>query len=141
VSRDEPPLGLLLARSSRAVTHAFEQALAAAGGSVPVWQVLLLVRARQWHAQSHMAEALGISAATLTHHLSALERQGVVRRWRDEGNRRVQQVALTEPGEQLFLGLREIARRHDERLRAELTPEEAETLAALLRRLELAFRS
>src|SRR3954468_12920723 len=112
-----PPIGLRLTRTSRVVTQAFERAMAGAGGSASAWQVLLLVRSEQWGTQSRMAEAMGITGATLTHHLNALESQGLVRRWREESNRRVQQVALTDKGEALFERLREVAVRHDERLR------------------------
>src|SRR4051812_12934618 len=91
-----PPLGLRLARTARVVTQAFERAMAQAGGSASTWQVLVLVRSEQWGTQAQMAEAMGITGATLTHHLNALERQGLVRRWRDDENRRVQHVALTD---------------------------------------------
>ena len=110
--------------------------MADAGGSAPAWQVLLLVRSQQWGTQSRMAEAMGISGATLTHHLNALEQQGLVHRWRDAGNRRGQQVALTEAGEELFARLRQVAAAHDRRLRAHLTAEETAQLAELLEKLQ-----
>jgi MarR family transcriptional regulator for hemolysin len=135
-----PPLGLRLARTARTVTQAFERALADAGGSAAAWQVLLLVRSGRWGNQARMAEAMGITGATLTHHLNALEAQGLVRRWRERDNRRVQQTALTPAGEQLFEQLREVAMRHDERLRSQLTDAEADTLATLLDRLEAGLR-
>jgi MarR family transcriptional regulator, transcriptional regulator for hemolysin len=131
-----PPLGVRLVRAARTATQAFEQALAEAGGSVPVWQVLLLVRTRQWDTQSEMARALGITGATLTHHLNAMEAQGLVRRWRESGNRRVQLVELTQAGEAAFERLRHVATRHDERLRSQLTAEQAAMLAELLERVE-----
>src|SRR5213595_2541434 len=118
-----PPIGLRLARTARVVTNAFERAMAEARGSAAAWQVLLLVRSEQWGTQARMAEAMGISGATLTHHLNALERQGLVRRWRDDGNRRVQRVALTDEGDALFERLRAVALRHDERLRSRLSDE------------------
>src|SRR3954452_19249142 len=121
-----PPIGLRLTRTARAVSHAFERALAEAGGSAATWQVLLLVRSQKWGTQSQMAEAMGITGATLTHHLNALEDQGLVRRWREASNRRVQQVALTEAGEALFDGLRDVAMRHDQRLRTNLSDKEVE---------------
>src|ERR1700729_4455945 len=93
-----PPIGLKLTRTSRAVTQAFERAMAAAGGSVSTWQVLLLVRSAKWDTQSELADELGITGATLTHHLNALERKGLVRRWREDSNRRGQPVELTEAG-------------------------------------------
>src|SRR5690349_20402154 len=119
------PIGLQLSRTARAVTHTFEKALGAAGGSVPTWQVLLLVRSRQWDTQSELARAMSVTSATLTHHLNALESHGLVRRWREAANRRVQRVELTEAGIALFDRLREVAVAHDARLRETLGPEDA----------------
>jgi MarR family transcriptional regulator for hemolysin len=131
-----PPIGLRLARTARAVTQAFERSMAEAGGSASAWQVLLLVRSGQWGAQSRMAEAMGITGATLTHHLNGLEAQGLVRRWREPSNRRVQLVELTPEGEALFDRLRAVAVAHDRRLRAGLGEDELSRLAALLDRLQ-----
>jgi MarR family transcriptional regulator for hemolysin len=130
-----PPLGLHLARTAHFATQAFERAMAEAGSSVSTWQVLVLVRARQWGTQTKLAEAMGITGATLTHHLNALEGQGLIRRWREADNRRVQQVALTDEGEALFDRLRKVAMRHDKRLRSQLTDDEAAQLAGLLDKL------
>ena len=130
-----PPIGLRLTRTARVVSNAFERSMAEAGGSASAWQVLLLVRSQRWGAQSRMAEAMGISGATLTHHLNALEDQGLVRRWRDAGNRRVQQVALTEAGEELFAQLRQVAANHDRRLRSHLSDAETAQLSELLEKL------
>ena len=136
-SRPVPaPIGLRLTRTSRAVTQAFERAMAQAGGSVSTWQVLLLVRSANWDTQSEMAEQLGITGATLTHHLNALERKGLVRRWREDNNRRVQRAELTDEGVELFNRLRAVAVRHDKLLRSQLSDDEVEQLGALLERLE-----
>lgn len=131
-----PPIGLKLTRTSRAVTQAFERAMAEAGGSVSTWQVLLLVRSANWDTQSEMADQLGITGATLTHHLNALERKGLVRRWREDNNRRVQRAELTDAGVELFNRLRAVAQRHDRLLRSQLSDDEIEQLGALLDRLE-----
>jgi MarR family transcriptional regulator, transcriptional regulator for hemolysin len=136
-----PPIGLRLTRASRAVTQAFERAMAQAGGSVSTWQVLLLVRSQNWDTQSELADQLGITGATLTHHLNALERKGLVRRWREDSNRRVQRVELTDDGVELFNRLREVARRHDRLLRSKLTEEEIDQLGELLGRLEAGVRA
>ncbi|RUY00203.1 MarR family transcriptional regulator, partial [Mesorhizobium sp. M2A.F.Ca.ET.040.01.1.1] len=78
--------------------------------------------------------------ATLTHHLNAMETQGLLTRRRDPENRRVHQVALTELGEALFEKLRLAAVDFDKRLRAGI-PEDrlaefAEVLAMLRRNAE-----
>jgi MarR family transcriptional regulator for hemolysin len=131
-----PPIGLRLSRTARTVTQAFERTLADAGGSAAAWQVLVLVRAQEWGTQARMAEAMGITAATLTHHLNALERQGLVRRWREAHNRRSQRVELTDAGAELFDRLRDVAMQHDERLRSLLSGEELAQLAVLLDKLQ-----
>jgi MarR family transcriptional regulator for hemolysin len=136
-----PPIGLRLARTARAVSQAFERAMAAAGGSASMWQVLLLIRSQQWGNQSEMAEALGITGATLTHHLNAMESQGLVRRWREASNRRVQHVELTGEGAAMFDRLRHVAMRHDERLRSGMTEEETAELAALLDKLQAGLQA
>ena len=135
-----PPLGLRLARTAHTVSQAFERAMAEAGGSASAWQVLLLVRSGEWGTQARIAEAMGVTGATLTHHLNGLEAQGLVRRWRDAENRRVQRVELTDAGAELFERLREVALEHDQRLRSHLSDQEAEQLAGLLDKLQAGVR-
>lgn len=109
------------------------------GSSRAAWQVLVLVRSREWGTQAAMAEAMGIRGATLTHHLNALERQGLVRRWREDANRRVQRAELTDQGAALFDRLRAVAGAHDQRLRATLDEGEVEQLAELLDKIQAGF--
>jgi MarR family transcriptional regulator for hemolysin len=61
-----------------------------------------------------------------------MERDGLVVRRRDPGNRRVQQVELTAAGEEMFDRLRVAARAHDERLRTGLSESEVGELERLL---------
>jgi MarR family transcriptional regulator for hemolysin len=131
-----PPIGLRLTRTARVAATAFERAMAEAGSSAAVFQVLVLVRSGEWGTQAGMAEAMGITGATLTHHLNAMEARGLVRRWREASNRRVQRVELTDAGAALFDRLRRVAMRHDARLRAKLSDAEAAQLAALLDKVE-----
>jgi MarR family transcriptional regulator for hemolysin len=83
-----------------------------------------------------MAEAMGVTGPTLTHHLNGLEAQGLVRRWREPSNRRVQLVELTPEGESLFDRLRSVAVDHDRRLRSGFSEDELSRLAELLDRLQ-----
>lgn len=133
----QPPIGLHLTRTARAASQAFERALVAAGGTTATWQVLLLVRSRNWGTQSELARAMGVTAATLTHHLNGLEERGLVARQRQADNRRVQQVTLTPAGEAMFDQLRGAALAHDERLRSALDPAELTQLRQLLDRLRV----
>jgi MarR family transcriptional regulator, transcriptional regulator for hemolysin len=129
------PIGLRLTQVSRAVSRAFDDALAAAGGSLPMWLVLLNLKTRSLGNQRELAEAMGIREATLTHHLNAMETGGLVTRQRDPANRRVHVVTLTEDGEQAFLRMRDAAVAFDRRLRRGISDAEAATLSDVLGRL------
>jgi MarR family transcriptional regulator for hemolysin len=131
----QEPLGLHLTRAARAVSRAFDDTLAAAGGSLPIWLVLISLKAQRLPNQRQIAESIGIQGATLTHHLNAMEVDGVLTRRRDPTNRRVHVVELTEAGEALFLRLRGAAVAFDRQLRAGLNEEEVATFTRVLDRL------
>ena len=116
-----PPLGLELARTAKVVSRAFDDALTRAGGSQPMWLVLISLKSRHLANQRELAEAVGIQGATLTHHLNAMESAGLVTRRRDPDNRRVHLVELTAAGDALFLRLRDAALAFDKSLRRGLS--------------------
>jgi len=124
-----------LARVAREAGRAFDAALAEAGGSLPVWLVLISLKSRQIANQRALADAVGIQEATLTHHLNAMEAAGLLTRRRDPANRRVHVVELTAEGDALFLRLREAAAAFDRRLRTGLSAAELEQFEAVLDRL------
>jgi MarR family transcriptional regulator, transcriptional regulator for hemolysin len=126
---------LHLTRVSRTVSRAFDDALAAAGGSLPVWLVLISLKRGQLASQRELADAVGVQGATLSHHLNAMEAAGLVTRRRDPRNRRLHVVELTPDGEALFSRLREVAFAFDQRLRAGLTGQDIDRLETLLTRL------
>ncbi len=129
------PIGLRLNQAARAVERAFDEALAEAGGTLPVWLVLLNLKIRKPTNQRQLAEAVGVREATLTHHLNTMDTRGLITRTRDAANRRVQVVTLTEAGEEAFLRLRTAAMAFDARLRTGLTDTDLATLSTLLSRL------
>ena len=129
------PIGLELARAARTVSRAFDDALGGARGSLPVWLVLLNLKTRRLASQRELADAIGLREATLTHHLNAMDADGLVTRRRDTANRRIQVVELTGAGEAAFLRLRDAAIAFDRRLRAGITDEEIASLRTVLDRL------
>jgi len=130
------PIGLRVTRTAKALSRAFDQELAAAGGTLPTWLILLSVKSGRAATQRELAKAVGIQGATLTHHLTALESAGLISRTRDPSNRRVQRVELTEAGDAAFLRLRQAAQRFDARLRQGLDEDEVDQLRELLGRLD-----
>jgi MarR family transcriptional regulator for hemolysin len=129
------PIGLRLTQAARAVERAFDEALGEAGGTLPVWLILLNLKIHKPANQRELADAVGVREATLTHHLNAMDARGLVTRTREASNRRVQVVALTEAGEAAFLRLREAAMAFDTKLRAGLADADLETLSGLLGQL------
>jgi MarR family transcriptional regulator for hemolysin len=129
------PIGLFLSQSARVVARAFDEVLEEAGGSLPVWLILLNLTIRRPDNQRELAEAVGVREATLTHHLNAMDTRGLITRRRDETNRRIHVVELTEDGQALFLRLRDTAVAFDAQLRNGLGDTELDTLRALLGRL------
>jgi MarR family transcriptional regulator for hemolysin len=130
------PIGLALANAAKRVSRAFDDALAQAGGSRPTWLILLALKAQKPDTHKQLAEAVGIEGATLTHHLNAMERSGLVSRERLAENRRVQRVELTPKGERTFLKLRDAAMAHDARLREGLSEDDLERTRAALARMQ-----
>lgn len=131
----EVPIGVVVSRVAKAAGRAFDDALEAAGGSGPMWLILMALRQRGVTPQGDLAAAVGVQGPTLTHHLNGLEAQGLVTRTRVEGNRRAHEVALTAAGEAMFHQLRSAAMAHDARLRQGLDAAELAALRDLLGRL------
>ncbi len=135
VRPEQTPIGLHLARTARVVGRAFDDALEAVDGSLPVWLVLLNLKIQRNTNQRSLAEAVGITGATLTHHLNAMEHDGLLTRRRDPVNRRNHIVEITPTGERTFMRLAAAAQEFDERLRSSLTAAELNKLRTLLDQL------
>src|SRR5216683_3409886 len=129
------PLGLRLARTAKQITRAFDDALAEAGGSQPVWLVLISLKTRRLASQRELADAVGIREATLTHHLNAMDASGLITRRRDPDNRRVHLVELTPAGEEAFYRMRRAAFAFNERLLVGFGEEELAEFGRVLDRL------
>jgi MarR family transcriptional regulator for hemolysin len=130
------PIGLQLANTSKAVSRAFNDRLAEAGGSVPVWLILSSLKSNERRSQLDLARAVGIEGPTLTRHLDGLEKHGIVRRVRDGSDRRAVRVELTPEGERLFQTLRQAVIAFNRNLTAGLTETELERVRRTLSRLE-----
>jgi MarR family transcriptional regulator for hemolysin len=84
--------------TSKAVSAAFNSALAAEGGSVPTWLILNSLKEGRWSTQLDLARSVGIEGPTLTRHLDNLEQSGFVIRQPSETDRRAVRVEITEAG-------------------------------------------
>jgi MarR family transcriptional regulator for hemolysin len=130
------PIGLQLARTAKVVGRAFNDALAEAGGTLPVWLVLSALRGGDPASQQELARVVGIEGPTLTRHLDQLEASGLVRRTAHPDDRRAMRVEPTRAGVELHERLLEVVIAFDRRLTAGLSRDELDTMGAMLRTLE-----
>jgi MarR family transcriptional regulator for hemolysin len=129
------PIGRAIASSAKLLSRAFERELAEAGGSQPVWLILLALKQQDWRTQQDLAAAVGIEGPTLTHHLDGLDKAGLIERARDPNDRRAVRVELTDAGDELFKRLAKAAIGFDQRLRAGLSDDELDEFRRVLARL------
>jgi MarR family transcriptional regulator for hemolysin len=95
------PLGRQLVFTAKAMREAFEDTLAAAGGSLGTWVVLSALSEVGFMTQAALASHVHLEGATITHHVDRLEKAGLVRRQLDPGDRRVRRLELTDAGAEL----------------------------------------
>jgi MarR family transcriptional regulator for hemolysin len=131
----ETPLGLLLSQTAKRLSRAFDDALAAVGGSLPTWLVLMSLMREGKLRHGELAQRVGIQGPTLTHHLDAMADQGLVLRERLPDNRRVQVASLTPAGVAMFHRLRSAAAEHDKRIRSAFSDAELSQMRTSLARL------
>ena len=132
---ERTPIGRKLAVTSKAVSTAFNAALAAQGGSVPVWLILSSLEQESWTTQLDLARALGIEGPTLTRHLDNLEAGGLVVRQRSDADRRAVRVELTDAGEAAHERMLAAVIAFNRRLQAGLTADELRLVDEILTRL------
>ncbi|GIG61277.1 hypothetical protein Lfu02_56490 [Longispora fulva] len=99
-SLDGAPLRRLVAIAGSAVGRNWAAALSDLEGLTPAGASVLLLLARHGDrvASRDLAELSWIKPATLTGVVDTLEKSALVARERDEGDRRVVFISLTEPG-------------------------------------------
>jgi MarR family transcriptional regulator for hemolysin len=129
------PIGRALGTTAKAVNRTFTDELARAGGSLPVWLVLLALKQGNFRTQQEIAAAAGIEGPTLTHHLDGLEKAGLIARARDTADRRVVRVELTPEGDALFERLKTAAIRFDRGLREGISAEDLDAFRSVLARV------
>ena len=130
----ETPIGRALWDAVQVLHKEFDSALARVGGSRPVWFILLALCSGPVGSQRELAERVGIQDATLTHHLTAMEGAGLIRRFRSPENRRVHKIEITKQGEALFATLRDAAKEFDGRIRRGVPEADIATVRATLER-------
>ena len=132
----DAPIGFLLFQAAKITTASFEALLfGRERGTLSTWLVLLALQATGSRTQADLAALAGIQGPTLTHHLNAMESEGLISRTRTKTDRRIHLVTITKAGKTRFRALQAKAKVFDEALRKALKREEILMLRDLLQRL------
>ncbi|GAB4084708.1 MarR family winged helix-turn-helix transcriptional regulator [Myceligenerans cantabricum] len=133
------PVTVVLWKTVQPLIRGFDAMLLEHGASWQVWHILLALSTSEPRTQRELAHAVGIREATLTHHLRGMENDGLVARTRRPGDRRTQQVEVTDAGARLFSGLRDAAVAFDRRIRTAIgSDDDVSAFLATLGRLAAA---
>lgn len=123
-------LGWPVARIAHAVTLAHNEALSPFGLSLRTFAVLAAIEAGAARSQLEIAQTVGLDKTTLVATIDDLERRGLVQRTPDPADRRARILAATADGRELFERAAATLRATDERIFAEMAPDERERLKA-----------
>ncbi len=121
--------------ASRALVAVAARSLAAAGDEVtlPQYRALVVLAARGPQGTAELAAALEVNPSTVTRMCDRLVRKGLVRRYRQAGDRRSVRIALTGAGRDLVAEVTRRRRAELARLLAALPPGQHEPVIAALR--------
>lgn len=124
-----------LGLAHRKLLRAFEDALAPLGLTVAQAHGLSVLYCHDGQLAKELARELSVDAGTLTPMLDRLEKLGLVTRCPYPEDRRATRICLTERAHRLRPSIEAALAEASTRLAAKFTPEELETLMALVRRL------
>jgi MarR family transcriptional regulator for hemolysin len=133
------PLTRRLALVGKELRESFHSMLAERGCTIPTWAVLRCAHLSPGLSQVQLAGLIGIEGPTLARHLDRLCAEGLVERRRDNQDRRVVRVQLTEAGERRWDELVHDVDAFEQRLTRRLTEEQCVALDAALMQIHEAL--
>ncbi len=125
----------LLARASSEASAEFHKEIKRRGLPILVWRVLASLYGSGGLTVGDLAEICLANQPTISKTLDKMERQGLVARTADSGDRRRVLVALTEHGQVTADELTTAARRHQQRLTEAIGIKETGILVEALKRV------
>lgn len=131
----EESTGYLVNYLAKAFARALAEHLVVHGASLGQWGVLMFLWARDGQSQGELSRNVAIEDATMVRTIDRMERDGLVRRVRDERDRRRVNIFLTDKGLALRDSLVPCAVAVNEAATQTFTSEEKEQLSGLLRRM------
>ncbi|MEV7010161.1 MarR family transcriptional regulator [Streptosporangium sp. NPDC051022] len=127
-------LGSHLKRAGQALSAAKNTALKPSSLTVPQYAALLHLSGNPGISAAALARACAVTPPTMNTVLKNLQEHGLIERTPHEWHRNILETRLTEKGEQVLADADPRAVHVERGLAAEFSPEERETLVALLGR-------
>jgi DNA-binding MarR family transcriptional regulator len=128
-AQDTGPLLAPLGFAFWKVKGAFERETGVSAGT---WFTLALLAREDGMSQGELSQRFDIDPSRVTRLAKRLEREGLLRKNRDRGDKRVVRMYLTEKGRGLFEDLSDRRETFDRRVGAVLSPEELKELRRML---------
>jgi DNA-binding MarR family transcriptional regulator len=128
-------LSFLLARANAIALAAGNAALSGHGLKARSYSVLSLAAGDARPSQRELAEFLRLDPSQVVSLVDDLQTRGLVERRPDPADRRANVVVATDAGRSLATAARESARAAEERVHAQLSSDDRQTLTGLLRAL------
>jgi MarR family transcriptional regulator for hemolysin len=134
VDPDFRPLGRSIGRTAKLVRAWGDRELAPIGSSVTEWILLFHIASAPapGMSQTEIARFSDMGGPALVRHVDRLERDGIVRRTRDESDRRVMRVTITADGRRRLDEIAVVMARCDRQLRDLLSAREQDVLQTAL---------
>jgi MarR family transcriptional regulator for hemolysin len=131
---DFTPIGRSIGRTHKFLHAWGDRELAPFGASVTDFILLFHIQSapEPGLSQTEVARFSDIGGPALVRHLDRLEREGIVQRTRDAGDRRIMRVTLTDSGRRRLTEIKKVIARVDDQVRSVLTAQEADVLQTAL---------
>lgn len=127
---------IALVRAEKAVVRALTKSLAPLDLKIGQLDVLMNLYRHPGMSQHDVARRLLVGRSNITMLLPQLETQGLLRRESDARDKRIMRLYLTETGEALLMKALKIYSALIERVMAQSSPTECDTMGEQMRRIE-----
>jgi MarR family transcriptional regulator for hemolysin len=135
------PIGRRLAMTAKSVRAYTEDRLAESGSTLSIVIVARILSLEPGLSQRQIADRMHLQSPTVMRHLERMEVEGLIARERDDRDRRVQRITLTEDGRRMLDRLEVVAASVDESLTSVFEPDGLVMLEGLLDRLAVRART
>jgi DNA-binding MarR family transcriptional regulator len=133
------PLGRRLYLAQRAQHDLLDARLSQRGASLWNWVLLRSAAEHDGASQRELAAGMMIEPPTLVGHLDKLAAEGLVERRRDDHDRRITRIFVTDAGRARLAELHRVVMEIDAEFRAVLDPKEVDAFGTALTRVHEHF--